>query len=185
MPSRPRRSRSSSRSIPTEGLSGAEAAKRLTKYGPNTLSAKKEEPGWKAFLRQYRDYMQIILVAAAVISLVLAGQVGTTIVLLALTVLNAVLGLHQESKAEESLVALQKMLKNIARVRRDGEAIEIDAEGLVPGDIVLMEAGNRVPADGRLFLAATLEIEEASLTGESLPTLKDTDPVGGSRGGSR
>ena len=168
---------------PAEGLSGAEAAKRLTKYGPNTLSAKKEEPGWKAFLRQYRDYMQLILVAAAAISLVLAGQVGTTIVLLALTVLNAVLGLHQESKAEESLAALQKMLKNIARVRRDGEAIEIDAEGLVPGDIVLMEAGNRVPADGRLFLAATLEIEEASLTGESLPTLKDTDPVGGTEVG--
>ena len=168
---------------PAEGLSSAEAARRLTTYGPNTLSAKKEEPGWKAFLRQYRDYMQIILVAAAAISLVLAGQVGTTIVLLALTVMNAVLGLHQESKAEESLVALQKMLKNIARVRRDGEAIEIDAEGLVPGDIVLMEAGNRVPADGRLFLAATLEVEEASLTGESLPTLKDTDPVGGTEVG--
>ena len=88
--------------------------------------------------------------------------------LVGLTVFNAVLGLRGEAKAEASLAALEKMLKNIARVRRDGQAIEIDAEELVPGDIVLMEAGNRVPADGRLFVAATLEIEEAALTGESI-----------------
>ena len=99
--------------------------------------------------------------------------------LVALTIFNAVLGLRGEAKAEASLSALEKMLKNIARVRRDGQAIEIDAEGLVPGDVVLMEAGNRVPADGRLFVAATLEIEEAALTGESTPTLKDTDAIAG------
>ena len=99
--------------------------------------------------------------------------------LVALTILNAVLGLRGEAKAEASLSALEKMLKNIARVRQDGQAIEIDAEGLVPGDVVLMEAGNRVPADGRLFVAATLEIEEAALTGESTPTLKDTTPSPG------
>ena len=97
--------------------------------------------------------------------------------LVVLTIFNAVLGLRGEAKAEASLSALEKMLKNIARVRRDGQAIEIDAEGLVPGDIVLMEAGNRVPADGRLFVAATLEIEEAALTGESTPSLKDTDAI--------
>ena len=80
--------------------------------------------------------------------------------------------MNQESKAEASLAALEKMMKNIARVRRDGQAIEIDAEELVPGDIVLMEAGNRVPADGRLFVAATVEIEEAALTGESVASLQ-------------
>ena len=92
---------------------------------------------------------------------------------------NALLSLRGESKAAASVGALEKMLKNIARVRRDGEAIEIDSEELVPGDIVLMEAGNRVPADGRLFLAATLEIEEAALTGESTPTLKDVATIPG------
>ena len=97
--------------------------------------------------------------------------------LIGLTVFNAVLGLNQESKAQASLDALQKMLKNIARVRRDGQAIEVDAAQLVPGDIVLIEAGNRVPADGRLFVAATIEIEEAALTGESAPTLKDTATI--------
>ncbi|HTP09739.1 MAG TPA: cation-transporting P-type ATPase [Anaerolineae bacterium] len=159
---------------PAKGLSAAEAQSRSQKYGPNKLAGKKKEPGWQAFLRQYRDFMQIILVAAAVISLIFVHQVSTFMVLIGLTVFNAVLGLRQESKAQASLAALEKMMKSIARVRRDGEAIEIDAEGLVPGDIVLMEAGNRVPADGRLFVAATLEIEEAALTGESVASSKDT-----------
>ena len=131
----------------------------------------------QAFLRQYQDFMQIILLGAAVLSLVVTGEVGTTIVLVGLTIFNALLGLRGESKAEASLAALEKMMKNIARVRRDGQAIEIESEGLVPGDIVLMEAGNRVPADGRLFVTATLEIEEAALTGESVATPKDTDAI--------
>jgi P-type Ca2+ transporter type 2C len=101
------------------------------------------------------------------------------VVLAGLTVFNAVIGLRQEAKAEESVKALAQMMKTIARVRRGGLAIEIDAEELVPGDVVLMEAGNRVPADGRICVAATLEIEEAALTGESLPVAKSTDPVGG------
>ena len=87
------------------------------------------------------------------------------------------MGLRGESKAEASLAALTKMMKNIARVRRDGQAIEIEAEQLVPGDIVLMEAGNRVPADGRLFVTATLEIEEAALTGESVASSKDAEVI--------
>ena len=131
------------------------------------LAAKKTESALQAFLRQYQDLMQIILVGAAIVNQVVTGEVGTTIVLVGLTVFNAVLGLRQEAKAEASLAALQKMLKDIARVRRDGVAVEIDAAELVPGDIVLFEAGNRVPADGRLIVAATLEIEEAALTGES------------------
>lgn len=158
---------------PTKGLSSAEAQQRLQQYGPNKLAAKQKEPGWQAFLRQYQDFMQILLVGAAIVNQLVVGEWGTTLVLLGLTVFNAVLGLSQESKAEASLAALEQMMKSIARVRRDGQAIEIDAEELVPGDIVLMEAGNRVPADGRLFVTATLEIEEAALTGESVASSKD------------
>jgi Ca2+-transporting ATPase len=161
----------------TKGLSSSDAQQRLQKYGPNVLAEKKKESGLQAFLRQYRDFMQIILLGAALISLVVTCEWGTTIVLVALTIFNAALGLRGESKAEASLAALSKMMKNIARVRRDGQAIEIEAEQLVPGDIVLMEAGNRVPADGRLFVAATLEIEEAALTGESVASPKDTETI--------
>ena len=158
---------------PAKGLSAAEVKQRQEKYGPNKLAGKKKEPGWQAFLRQYKDFMQILLVGAAVVNQLAVHQTSTTFVLLGLTVFNAVLGMNQESKAEASLAALEKMLKSIARVRRDGEAVEVDAEELVPGDVVLMEAGNRVPADGRLFVAANVEIEEAALTGESVASSKD------------
>ena len=164
---------------PDRGLSAEEAARRLKADGPNRLAGAKQESGFQAFLRQYRDFMQIILLAAALINLLVTGDVGTSVVLAGLTVFNAVIGLRQEAKAEESVKALAQMMKTIARVRRDGQALEIDAEELVPGDVVLMEAGNRVPADGRISVAATLEIEEAALTGESLPVAKDTDPVPG------
>ena len=160
-----------------KGLSASEVQQRLQKYGANKLAGKKKEPGWQAFLRQYKDFMQILLLSAAVINQIAVQEWGTTIVLIVLTVFNAVMGMNQESKAEASLAALEKMMKNIARVRRDGQAVEVDAEELVPGDIVLMEAGNRVPADGRLFVSATLEIEEAALTGESVASPKDTDTI--------
>ena len=162
---------------PAKGLSAAEAQQRLQQYGPNELAAKKKESGLQAFLRQYKDFMQIILLGAAVVNLVATRDLRTTIMLVVLTIFNAVLGLRGESKAEASLAALEKMMKNIARVRRDGQAIEIEAEQIVPGDIVLMEAGNRVPADGRLFVTATLEIEEAALTGESIASSKDTAAI--------
>jgi P-type Ca2+ transporter type 2C len=164
---------------PERGLSADEARNRLQSQGPNRLAGGKKESGIQAFLRQYRDFMQIILLAAAAISLVVTGDVGTSVVLAGLTVFNAVIGLRQEAKAEESVKALAQMLKTIARVRRDGQQLEIDAQELVPGDVVEMEAGNRVPADGRICVAATLEIEEAALTGESLPVAKGTDPVPG------
>ena len=160
-----------------KGLSASEVQQRLQKYGANKLAGKKKEPGWQAFLRQYKDFMQILLLSAAVINQIAVQEWGTTIVLIVLTVFNAVMGMNQESKAEASLAALEKMMKNIARVRRDGQAVEVDAEELVPGDIVLIEAGNRVPADGRLFVSATLEIEEAALTGESVASPKDTDTI--------
>ena len=162
---------------PAKGLSTAEAQQRLTQYGPNELAAGKKESGLQAFLRQYKDLMQVILLVAAAVSLIVTREWGTTIVLVLLTVFNAVLGLRGEAKAEASIAELTKMMKNIARVRRDGQAVEIEAEGLAPGDIVLVEAGNRVPADGRLFVAATLEIEEAALTGESVASPKDAETI--------
>ena len=110
---------------PAKGLSASEAAQRLQQYGSNVLAGKKKEPGWLSFLRQYKDFMQIILVAAAVINYVAVKDLRTTVMLLLLTVFNAVMSLRQESKAEASLAALEKMMKNIARVRRDGQAIEI------------------------------------------------------------
>jgi Ca2+-transporting ATPase len=161
------------------GLSTDEAKSRLDSHGPNKLAGKKQESGFRAFLRQYEDFMQIVLLVAAAVSLIVTGEVGTAAVLAGLTVFNAVIGLRQESKAEESVKALAQMMKTVARVRRSGQAIEIDAEQLVPGDIVLVEAGNRIPADGRILVAATLEIEEAALTGESLPVGKSTTPVVG------
>jgi P-type Ca2+ transporter type 2C len=162
---------------PAKGLSTDEAKARQQKYGPNVLAEKKKESGLHAFLRQYQDLMQYILLGAAIVNLIFTKTWGTTIVLVVLTIFNAVLGMRGESKAEASLAALSKAMKSIARVRRNGEAIEIDAAELVPGDIVLMEAGNRVPADGRLFVAATVEIEEAALTGESVASSKDTETI--------
>jgi len=163
---------------PAKGLSSAEAQQRLQKYGPNQLVAKKKESGLEAFLRQYRnDFMQLILVGTAIVNQIFTHALGTTLLILGLTVLNAFLSLRAESKAEASLASLQKMMKNIARVRRDGQTIELDAANLVPGDVVLIDTGNRVPADGRLFLAPTLEIEEAALTGESVASLKNIGAI--------
>ena len=163
------------------GLSSAEAAARAQRFGPNKLAAAKAEPRWHAFLRQYRDPMQIVLLAAGIGSLYPLKQLGTGILLILLTLFNAVLGLHQEGKAAAAVAALQKMMIITARVRRDGQLAEIPAEQLVPGDIVAIEAGDIVPADGRLLQAATLEVAESALTGESLPVAKSTDTVAGTR----
>ena len=162
---------------PAKGLSAAEAKQRLQKYGPNRLAEKKKKSGWQAFLEQYQDLMQFVLLGAAIINQIFTGEWTTTLVLVGLTVFNAVLGMRGEAKAEASLAALASSMKSIARVRRDGQAVEVDAEELVPGDIVLMEAGNRVPADGRLFVTANVEIEEAALTGESVASPKDTETI--------
>jgi Ca2+-transporting ATPase len=164
---------------PAVGLSAAQVAERRERYGPNKLAEEAKEPGWKAFLRQYNDLMQLVLVGAAVVSIVALQEISTGLVVLGITVLNAVMGLHQEGKAAESVAALRQMLIITARVRRDGEIVGVPAEELVPGDIVSFEAGDKVPADGRVLLAATLEIEEAGLTGESTPVSKVVDPVAG------
>ncbi len=160
------------------GLSSAEAASRAERFGPNKFDAGTVEPRWRAFLRQYTDLMQIVLLAAGVVSLLLQ-EWETGIVLLVLTLFNAVLGLQQEGKAAAAVAALQKMMIIKARVTRDGQLQEIPAEQLVPGDIVALEAGDVVPADGRLLRAATMEVAESALTGESLPVSKGTEPVEG------
>src|SRR5689334_11013186 len=162
---------------PEVGLSAAEAASRLASVGPNKFAEAVVEPRWHAFVRQYRDPMQIVLLVAGVGSLYTLKELGTGLVLLFLTLFNAVLGLRQEGKAAEAVAALQKMMIVKARVRRDGELVQIAAEELVPGDVVSIEAGDVVPADGRLLSAATLEIAESALTGESLPVSKGVDAV--------
>jgi Ca2+-transporting ATPase len=159
-----------------DGLSAAEAAARAGRFGPNRLAAGRTEPRWRAFVRQYRDPMQLILLAAGALSFPIR-QLGTGLLLIALTLANAVLGLQQEGEAENAVAALERKMVVWARVRRDGQAAEIPAEQLVPGDIVAIEAGDIVPADGRLLRAALLEVAESELTGESLPSAKGTAPV--------
>ncbi|HET8786071.1 MAG TPA: HAD-IC family P-type ATPase [Candidatus Limnocylindrales bacterium] len=159
------------------GLSDAEIASRTQTYGPNKFAEAPKEPRWKGFLRQYADPMQIVLLIAGGISLFLPGQFATGILLMGLTLLNAFLGLNQEGKAEASVAALQKMMVVQAKVRRNGEMVQIPMEQLVPGDIVNIEAGDLVPADGRILRAATLEIDESALTGESAPVPKGVDAV--------
>src|SRR6201993_4943047 len=152
-----------------QGLSSAEAAARTQRFGPNEFAASRAEPRWHAFLRHYRDPMQLVLVAAGIGSLYPLKQLGTGILLILLTLFNAVEGLHQEGKATAAVSALQKMVIITARVRRDGQLAEIHAAQLVPGDIVSIEAGDIVPADGRLLTAATLEIDESGPKGGGPP----------------
>jgi Ca2+-transporting ATPase len=166
-------------SDPASGLSSAEAEARLKQYGPNVFAQAEKVPMWRKFLEQYEDTMQIVLVAAAVLSIVAVQDWGIGILLIVLTLVNAILGLRQEGKAEASMAALQKMMEVKTKVKRDGQLMEIAADQVVPGDIVSLEAGDRVPADGRIIRSATLEIAESALTGESVPVSKDTSPVAG------
>jgi len=161
------------------GLAGTEAASRLATFGPNKFVEAAVEPRWHAFVRQYRDPMQIVLLVAGIGSLYPLKELGTGLVLIFLTLFNAVLGLRQEGKAAEAVAALQQMMIVKARVRRDGELVQLPAEELVPGDVVAIEAGDVVPADGRLLSAATLEVAEAALTGESMPVAKGVEAVEG------
>ena len=160
-----------------QGLTTGEAAKRTSLYGPNTFATAATEPRWHVFVRQYRDAMQIVLLVAGIGSLWPLHELGTGIVLLFLTLFNAVLGMRQEGKAAEAVAALQKMMIVKARVRRDDQLAELPAEQLVPGDVVSVEAGDLVPADGRLLEAATLEVDESALTGESMPVTKGAEQL--------
>ncbi len=158
------------------GLKSSEASDRLKKYGENILQEEKEKSAIIRFLEQYKSYMQIVLVIAAFVSLYIQ-EYHTFLLLLLLTVFNASLGYRQEAKAAASVAALNKMMKTVAKVRRDGVIIQVEAEEIVPGDIIIIDAGDRVPADGRIILAANLQIEESALTGESTPVEKTSEVI--------
>ncbi|HYB25151.1 MAG TPA: cation-transporting P-type ATPase [Solirubrobacteraceae bacterium] len=163
---------------PSAGLTSQQAADLLEQHGPNALPAEESVPTWKRFIGQYRTYMQLILVAAAVVSLVIK-EWSTGVLLLLITVLNAVVGLRQEGKAESAMNALKAMVKASARVRRDGTEAQIPAEEVVVGDVVLLAAGDDVPADGRIVEASSLQIDESALTGESVPVSKGVETPSG------
>ncbi|NLY19135.1 MAG: HAD-IC family P-type ATPase, partial [Clostridiaceae bacterium] len=170
-------------SDPEKGLSSGEVKERLDKYGENRLKEKKKKTNLQRFLDQFRDVMILILLVAAAISFIIACVEGEMseffepILILLIVVLNAILGVVQESKAEKALEALKSLSAPHARVLRDGREEVINAAKLVPGDIIILEAGDFIPADARLILTASLKSEESALTGESVPTEKDADAI--------
>ncbi len=157
---------------PYKGLSVDEAAKRIEQYGPNSLKEKKQQTMLQKILAQFKDVMVLILIAASAVSAFLGEYIDASVII-AIVIINAVLGVVQEGKAEKAIEALKKMASPQARVMRDGQQRLIPAAELVPGDVVLLEAGDIVPADLRLFESQSLKAEEASLTGESVPVEKD------------
>ncbi|MBO7177420.1 MAG: HAD-IC family P-type ATPase, partial [Clostridia bacterium] len=167
----------------TQGLCAAEAAARIQKYGENRLQEKKKKSTLQRFLDQFKDAMIIILLLAAAVSFTLIcieknwGELFEPGLILLIVILNAVMGVYQEGKAEKALDALKNMSAPHARVIRDGVEQVVDAAALVPGDIIKLEAGDFVPADARLLQSASLKSEEAALTGESVPSEKDAGIV--------
>ena len=160
------------------GLTTAEADARRAKVGPNKFTSAKQATRAQLFLAQYGDPMQIVLVLAGVVCLFLPGQFFTGLMLLLLTLFNAMMGLNQESKASSAADALSQKLVVNAKTRRNGELVDVPMDQLVPGDVVNLQAGDLVPADARILTAATLEIDESALTGESVPTPKQAEAVG-------
>lgn len=158
-----------------KGLTTEQASQRLSEFGRNELDEGEKKTLIQKFLDQFKDLMIIILLVAAGLSVVTEGMHGLTdaIIILVVVVLNAAFGVYQEGQAEAAIEALKSMSSPLARVRRDGHVSEVDSKKLVPGDIVMLEAGDVVPADMRLLEAASLKIEEAALTGESVPVEKD------------
>ena len=166
----------------TAGLTQEQARQNRNIYGENKLQGKKHKTTLQKFLDQMKDYMVIILIVAAIISFVIAllepeGDFIGSIVILAIVVINGILGVVQENKAENALQALQDMSAPTAKVLRDGKELEIPATDIVPGDVVLLEAGDLIPADGRILESASLQCEESALTGESVPVDKDANAV--------
>ena len=176
-----------------QGLTSEEAGKRLLQYGPNKLPEKKKTPLFLVFLSQFNDPMIFILLAAAVLSVAISIYqvlspsvadkptlmeiISDPAIILAVVILNAIIGTVQENNAEKSLEALKQMSSLTCVVRRDGQLLDLKAEELVPGDIVILEEGRTVPADLRLITSINLKTDESSLTGESLPVEKDASVV--------
>ena len=159
-----------------QGLKPAEAERRLAEYGLNELVEKDLKSPWRILLEQLSEAMVIVLIIAAIISGFI-GEIQDTIVIIAIVVLNAVLGVSQEYRAERAIAELKKLAVPNVRVRRGGNVEEVSARELVPGDIVQLEAGNVAPADARLLQVNGLKVEEAALTGESEPVEKRVDPI--------
>ncbi len=160
----------------TEGLDSAGAQQRLERYGPNRIEEAAADPAWKRFLRHFDDILIYILLAAATLKAAM-GEWIEFWVILTVAVINAVIGYLQEGRAEQALAGIRSMLSSDAQVLRDGEWTHVPAEELVPGDVVRVSAGAKVPADIRLIQASNLRVEEAALTGEAVPSSKGTDPV--------
>ncbi len=164
------------------GLTEEEAKKRLQENGLNKLEDKKKENIILRFIKQFNDFMIIILIIASLISAVMAYLEGSgdyidSIIIIAIVIFNAIMGLVQESKAERSLEALKKMSSPTAKVKRNGKIINIKSEEVVVGDILILEAGNYIPADCRLINSSNLKVEESALTGETLPVTKDANII--------
>ncbi|MBL8466062.1 MAG: HAD-IC family P-type ATPase, partial [Thauera sp.] len=163
------------------GLSAAEAARRLAEVGPNRLPAPPRDGLLKRFFKHFNDVLIYVLLGAAAITATLGHWIDTGVIL-GVVVINAIIGFIQEGKAEEALAGIRKMLSLRADARRDGQWIGVDADSLVPGDIVRLRSGDRVPADLRLIEATNLRIEESALTGESVPADKTTEAVAADAG---
>ena len=160
------------------GISNEEAQKRLEKYGKNKIEDKKKESIFIKFIKQFNDIMIIILIISAIVSAAVAKLEGSgdyidSIIIISIVILNAIMGTVQEAKAEKSIDALKKMSTPVAKVKREGNIITVPSEEIVIGDIIILEAGNYVPADCRIIKSYNLKIEESSLTGETIPILKD------------
>ncbi|MGZ4440057.1 MAG: P-type ATPase, partial [Gaiellaceae bacterium] len=162
----------------TAGLTAAEAAARLARYGPNQITGEKPPSALAVALQQLRDPMNIMLIAVTAVSFAI-GQISTAVIVALLILLNVFLGARQELKARESVTALSNLQVPQAKVVRDGTLALVPAVDLVPGDIVQVEAGDILPADGRILHTATLETQEAALTGESAPIPKDAGALAG------
>jgi Ca2+-transporting ATPase len=158
------------------GLSSETARQRLVSRGPNAITEKKRRPLWLMLLSQFQDFMIVVLLAAAIIS-GLVGEPGDAIAILVIVVLNAIVGSVQEFRAERAIAALHRLAAPEARVMRDGQGVSIDALELVPGDIVLLQAGNIVPADLRLLDVENMQVDESALTGESAGVGKGDEPL--------
>ena len=164
------------------GLNEQEAKIRLNQYGENKLDEKKKESLILRFIKQFNDFMIIILIIASIVSAIVAKLEGSndymdSIIIIAIVIFNAIMGLLQEAKAEKSIEALKKMTSPTAKVKRDGKLVQVESSKVVPGDIVILEAGCFVPADCRLFKSYNLKVEESSLTGETNAVLKDADVI--------
>lgn len=155
-----------------KGINSSQLEQIIEKYGNNKLDEGKKKSTAARFLEQLKDPMIIVLIAAGVVSGAV-GEIADAVIILTVVILNSILGVVQEGKAEKAIEALQKMASPYSKVRRNGQVIQIKSEEIIPGDIVLLEAGDAIPADMRIIEASSLKIEEASLTGESVPTEKD------------